>query len=319
MCEPSSSPGWVYAFSTLQPDYIGILKIGKTTATVEQRLKQANHSTYRSKEIEGDKYAIWECEFALWVKDCDATEKCIHKLLDSRGVRACSSEMFRISPKELKDKFFVAFVDKSSKWYDKCKYKDCVSSPIPKKAVTPPSQNTIIVPKETSLAPVTAVTPTVAFTASNQIVIKNNIIVPNGTLSPIVINNEIVIPHAQTQAILPPAPTVTRPFIKDAVPEYISISEVYINHLTPYEQRDLIEMGMARECLEVRLIGGKTYGCDAKKSAKFTQDMRFNARINSPILGYFTISSANFEAVMSDLCENAPYSFIEFDQSLDDY
>jgi hypothetical protein len=318
MCEPSSSPGWVYAFSTLQPDYNGILKIGKTTAPVEQRLKQANHSTYRSKEIEGDKYAIWECEFALWVKDCDATEKCIHKLLDSRGVRACSSEMFRISPTELKDKFFVAFVDKSSKWYDKCKYKDCVSSPIPKKAVTIPSQNTIIIPKETSLAPFTSVTPTVAFTASNQIVIKNNIIVPNGTLSPIVINNEIVIPHSQAQSILSPAPTVALPFIKDDIPKYISIREVHINHLNPLEQNDLIEVGLVRECLEVRMIGGKTYGCNAKKNGKFTLDMRFNAAINSPILGYFTISSENFKTVMSDLCENAPYSFIELDQSLDD-
>lgn len=315
MCESSGSPGWVYAFSTSQPDYKGILKVGKTTATVEQRLKQANSSTYRNKEIEGDKYAIWECEFALWVNNCDATEKFIHRLLDSRGVRACSSEMFYISPQELKDKFFVAFVDKSTKWYDKGKYNSLVSS-IPKKVIAKPAQNTIIVPKEPPLTPVAipTTTPTITTTSANQIVIKNNIVVPNGTLSPIVINNEIVIPQTH---ITPPAPIVTRPAIKDEVPEYISIHDVHINHLNFYEQRDLIEVGMARECLEVRLIGGKTYGCNAKKSAKFTLDMRFNAHINSPILGYFTISSANFEAVMSDLCENAPYSFIELDQTLD--
>ena len=111
--------GWVYAFSTTHNAYRGVLKIGMTKRTVPERLREANHSTYRSKKLEGANYPIWEVACCIKVKDCEGAEKAIHNELIERGLRADPSlEMFRISVEELKTKYFDKYKDKDNEYYD---------------------------------------------------------------------------------------------------------------------------------------------------------------------------------------------------------
>jgi hypothetical protein len=116
---------------------------------------------------------------------------------------------------------------------------------------------------------------------------------------------------------------IMRNFEDDTYNAPITILDVNINNLTTSERYELMNLCMERECIEARMIG-EYYFFDSIKSSngkvlELSRNMRFNAILNSPDLGYFNITSDNFDAAINDLRRNAPYSFVELDQRMDDY
>lgn len=260
--------GWVYAFSTPHDAYRGVLKIGMTKRTVPERLREANHSTYRSKKLEGSNYPIWEVACCIKVKDCEEAEKAIHNDLIKRGLRADPSlEMFRISVEELKTKYFDTYKDKDSRYYDVHNLN---------------TQNRVI----------------------NR---TKNTAVSN------VFDDDSCADYDE----------IMRNFEDGAYNAPITILDINVNNLTTSERYELMTLCMERECIEARMIGEYYFFDSIKRSngkvLELTCSMRFNAILNSPDLGYFNITSDNFDVVINDLRRNAPYSFVELDQRLDDY
>ncbi len=116
---------------------------------------------------------------------------------------------------------------------------------------------------------------------------------------------------------------IMRNFEDDTYNAPITILDITINNLTTIERYELMNLCMERECIEARMIGEYYYFDSIKRSngkvLELSRNMRFNAILNSPDLGYFNITSDNFDAVINDLRRNAPYSFVELDQRMDDY
>jgi hypothetical protein len=96
----------------------------------------------------------------------------------------------------------------------------------------------------------------------------------------------------------------------------ITIMDIHINNMTT-EQRDiLLQTCMNTWAMELRLIIGY-YFFDQINHPQLTSDMRFNAILNSPDMGYIMVSSSNFEEVICEIVRNGPSSFIELDERLD--
>ena len=121
-----------------------------------------------------------------------------------------------------------------------------------------------------------------------------------------------------TNDIIVPTETAIQQMPAQQTPKPISIYAIRINHITEDERDYIITLGMSCKCLEARMIGEYFYFDSIQKGVKLTSDIRFNAILNSPTLGYFIITSDNFKEAFADLRENAPYSFVELDQRLDD-
>ena len=90
------SDGYVYCFS--HPDKSGILKVGMTMRTPEERLKEANSCTWETPRF--------KIEFAKKVSNPSQKEKTLHTLLEQYTDRIHPRrEFFRVSPEEVR-KFF---------------------------------------------------------------------------------------------------------------------------------------------------------------------------------------------------------------------
>lgn len=77
--------GYVYIlFNSLHPE---LVKIGKTTKTVEDRLSQINSTGVPMPFV---------VAYKRRVKDCNYAERCIHNMLDSK-MKRFNKEFFKIS------------------------------------------------------------------------------------------------------------------------------------------------------------------------------------------------------------------------------
>jgi hypothetical protein len=83
--------GYVYCFSN--PAMPGLVKVGFTEAPIEQRLEDANSSTWVP--------APFVPEFARYVKDPRSKEQVLHKIFQAQRVSP-KREFFRVDPELLK-------------------------------------------------------------------------------------------------------------------------------------------------------------------------------------------------------------------------
>ena len=87
--------GYIYCFSNeFMP---GIYKIGMTERTPEERLKEANKSTFVVSKF--------NIEFYKYVSDVKTKEKIIHRILERRGERIENKEFFNTNLQDIKDLF----------------------------------------------------------------------------------------------------------------------------------------------------------------------------------------------------------------------
>ena len=236
----SVGEGFIYAFQNPSPMYNGILKIGMTDNSIENRLQQANTHTYRSNIIEN--FPKWICVLAKKVANATEKEKIIHKLLDINNLRI-EREFFRISLQSLKDNYFIAINGKYT--YDLTK---SISNPI--------SSNT-----------------------NNISIIKQPLQQPQ--------QQPQSHPQQQSQQQSPP------------INKNITIMDIYINKINENQRKELLEIGLSKRCLEARMIKGYYFFDKIKnKEIYLSSDMRFNAILNSPYLGYINVSSDNFDEVI---------------------
>lgn len=97
--------GFVYCFHN--EDEPGHYKVGMTTRSVEQRLKEANHNTYA---LPSNKVTVL---FAKKVNNAERAEKYLHAQLDNYRV-VKEREIFRVSPGVIKKEFN----NLKGSWYD---------------------------------------------------------------------------------------------------------------------------------------------------------------------------------------------------------
>lgn len=86
-----STSGFVYCLSN--PEMPGLLKIGFTERPMDQRLEEANSSTWVPTEF--------SIVFAKFVRDPNAKEQTIHRILKSARINP-KREFFRVSPEEVR-------------------------------------------------------------------------------------------------------------------------------------------------------------------------------------------------------------------------
>jgi hypothetical protein len=98
-------------------------------------------------------------------------------------------------------------------------------------------------------------------------------------------------------------------------PKKITIKDIHINNLSPEEKEILIDKCIEWQCIELKLFKGY-YFFDSivKGTPQLISDMRFNAVLNSPYIGFLNISSDNFHTILQELMTNSPSSFVELHQ-----
>lgn len=91
---------WIYAYSNPAPAYKGLLKVGYTTRSVEDRIKEQ----FNVEQPEGLKpYRIEFKESAMRSDGSAFTDKDIHRLLEKSGYTRVGGEWFRCRVEDIKD------------------------------------------------------------------------------------------------------------------------------------------------------------------------------------------------------------------------
>ena len=94
---PESKPT-IYAYEDVNPQYVGLLKIGYTTINVEDRVKQQ----YPTLRPGGTPYRIVFAEPAIYADGGSFMDHTIHKYLERHGFQRFNGEWFRCTVRDLK-------------------------------------------------------------------------------------------------------------------------------------------------------------------------------------------------------------------------
>jgi hypothetical protein len=97
------SHGYVYCITN--PSMVGLVKIGYTERTLDERLQEANQSTWVPQ--------LFSIEFAKFVKEPNAKEQSIHRILAADRVNP-KREFFRTTPEKVR----MLFELMDGPWWD---------------------------------------------------------------------------------------------------------------------------------------------------------------------------------------------------------
>ena len=90
---------WIYAYSNPAPAYKGLLKVGYTTRSVEDRIKEQ----FNVEQPEGLKpYRIEFYESAMRSDGSAFTDKDVHRILEKAGFARVGGEWFRCHVEDIK-------------------------------------------------------------------------------------------------------------------------------------------------------------------------------------------------------------------------